>query len=50
MKILRKFQKIEDIISKNWHDLDLFIKNAFAEGVIDSFKRRFLRHIRQKLR
>ena len=49
-KIEQVFIKIEDIISKNWHDLDLFIKNAFAEGVIDSFKRRFLRHIRQKLR
>ena len=49
-KIEQVFIKIEDIISKNWHDLDLFIKNAFAEGVIDSFKLRFLRHIRQKLR
>ena len=35
--------------NKNWRDIDLFIKNAFAEGVINDFKSKFLKHIRKKL-
>lgn len=35
--------------NKNWRDIDLFIKNGFAEGVINDFKSKFLKHIRKKL-
>lgn len=34
---------------ENWRRLDTFIKNAFAEQVIDSYKTRFLKYLRQKL-
>lgn len=53
-KIEEMFVNIENTVcnkrpSKNWRDLDLFIKNAFAEGVIYAFKRKVLKHIRKKL-
>lgn len=53
-KIEEMFVNIENTVcnkrpSKNLCDLDLFIKNAFAEGVIDDFKCKFLKHIRKKL-
>ena len=52
-KIEEMFVNIENTVcnkrpSKNWRDLDLFIKNAFAEGVIYAFKSKFLKHIRKK--
>jgi len=53
-KIEEMFVNIENTVynklpNKNWRDLDLFIKNAFAEGVINDFKSKFLKHIREKL-
>lgn len=53
-KIEEMFVNIKNIVynkpsNKNWRDLDLFIKNAFAEAVIDDFKSKFLKHIRKKL-
>ena len=36
--------------SENWRDLDLYIKNSFADGVIDEYKTRFLKHIRKCLK
>lgn len=53
-KIEEMFVNIENIVynklsNKNWRDLDLFIKNAFAERVINDFKSKFLKHIRKKL-
>ena len=53
-KIEEMFVNIENTVynklsNKNWRDLDLFIKNAFAEGVINDFKSKFLKHIRKKL-
>lgn len=48
------FCNIISIISKNeasehWRELDTFIQNAFAEGVIADCKRRFLKFIRNRL-
>lgn len=48
------FVNIENLICDNrpngkWHELDSYIKNVFADGVIDDFKTRFLEHIRKKL-
>ncbi len=34
---------------ENWRDIDIFIKNAFVSDVIENFKKRFLRYIRQSL-
>lgn len=57
-KIEEMFVNIENTVynklsnknwNKNWRDIDLFIKNAFAEGVINDFKSKFLKHIRKKL-
>ena len=53
-KIEEMFVNIENIVynklsNNNWRDLDLFIKNAFAERVINDFKSKFLKHIRKKL-
>lgn len=53
-KIEEMFVNIENIVynkhsNKNWRDLDLFIKNAFAERVINDFKSKLLKHIRKKL-
>lgn len=53
-KIEEMFVNIENTVynklsNKNWRDIDLFIKNAFAEGVINNFKSKFLKHIRKKL-
>lgn len=52
--IERIFGNIENIVCDNrpnekWRELDLYIKNAFTEGVIENFKMRFLKHIRKKL-
>jgi len=35
--------------NENWRELDTYIKNAFTNEVIDSFKKRFLKHIRKKI-
>ena len=48
------FANIEKLVCDNspnekWRELDLYIRNIFAEGVIDNFKVRFLKHIRKKL-
>lgn len=48
------FANIEKIVCDNspnekWRELDLYIRNVFAEGVIDNFKVRFLKYIRKKL-
>lgn len=48
------FVNIENIVcddrpNENWRELDLYIKNAFTDGVIYNFKMRFLKHIRKKL-
>ena len=48
------FANIEKLVCDNspnekWRELDLYIRNVFAEGVIDNFKVRFLKHIRKKL-
>ena len=48
------FVNIEGLVcdnspNENWRELDLYIRNVFAEGVIDNFKVRFLKHIRKKL-
>lgn len=53
-KIKQVFINIQNLVcdnkpKENWRDLDLFIKNTFAEGVIDEYKTRFLKYIRQKL-
>ncbi|WP_462258523.1 hypothetical protein [Dialister invisus] len=57
-KIEEMFVNIENTVynklsnknwNKNWRDIDLFIENAFAEGVINDFKSKFLKHIRKKL-
>lgn len=57
-KIEEMFVNIENTVynklsnknwNKNWRDIDLFIKNAFVEGVINDFKSKFLKHIRKKL-
>ncbi len=53
-KIKQVFINIQNLVcnnkpNENWRDLDLFIKNTFAEGVIDEYKTRFLKYIRQNL-
>ena len=53
-KVEDLFIKIENIIvnipSKvGWRALDSFIENAFAKDVKIAFKKRFLKHIRNKL-
>lgn len=35
--------------NENWRDVDLFIKNAFDNNVIEEFKTRFLKYLRQNL-
>lgn len=53
-KVDQLFENILDCIcnnhpSENWRDVDIFIKNAFAEGVNTNFQKRFLRFIRSKI-
>lgn len=62
MKLEKNDNKIEQVFlniqkqvcdekpSENWRDLDLYIKNSFADGVIDEYKTRFLKHIRKGLK
>lgn len=62
MKLEKSDNKIEQVFlniqkqvcdekpSENWRDLDLYIKNSFADGVIDEYKTRFLKHIRKCLK
>ena len=62
MKLEKNDNKIEQVFlniqkqvcdekpSENWRDLDLYIKNSFADGVIDEYKTRFLKHIRKCLK
>lgn len=53
-KVNQLFENILDSIckyqpSENWRDIDIFIKNAFAEGVNANFQKRFLHFIRNKI-
>lgn len=48
------FVNIENLVcdnrpNENWRELDIYIKNAFTNEVIDNFKTRFLKHIRKKI-
>lgn len=48
------FVNIEKLVCDNcpnekWRELDSYIKNVFTDGVINDFKKRFLKHIRKKL-
>lgn len=53
-KVYQVFSNIINIVGKNhpsenWRNIDLFIKNAFNDDVINEFKTRFLKYIRSKL-
>lgn len=53
-KVYQIFFSIFDLVCKsrpneNWRDVDLFIKNAFDSNVIEEFKTRFLKYIRQNI-
>ena len=62
MKLEKSDNKIEQVFlniqkqvcdekpGENWRDLDLYIKNSFADGVIAEYKTRFLKHIRKCLK
>lgn len=53
-KVHQIFANILDLVcenhpNENWRAIDVFIKNAFDSNVIDDFKTRFLKYIRQNI-
>jgi len=53
-KVYQMFFNLFDLVckgrpSENWRNIDLFIENAFQDNVIENFKTRFLKYIRQHI-
>jgi len=53
-KVYQMFFNLFDLVckghpSENWRNIDLFIENAFQDNVIETFKTRFLKYIRQHI-
>ena len=53
-KVYQIFFNLFDLVckgrpSENWRNIDLFIENAFQDNVIENFKTRFLKYIRQHI-